>query len=128
MSARGSITLGELRGKLDMLDVACSRCDRRGRLRLDRLIAEHGAGMGLPALRGVLAGDSCLHAGAVGIHDRCGVHFPQSDRHLRDAGAALPAAGGKSPAREDHSDGQPLGGSGDSDRAAGSRAGTFPAR
>jgi hypothetical protein len=32
MSER-SITLGELVGKLDMLEVACHRCDRKGRLK-----------------------------------------------------------------------------------------------
>ena len=48
MSNSGSISLGDLRGKLTMLEIACSRCDRSGLLRLDRLIAEHGAGMGLP--------------------------------------------------------------------------------
>jgi hypothetical protein len=36
ISARGSITLGALRGRLSMAEVACRRCDRPGRLRLDR--------------------------------------------------------------------------------------------
>jgi hypothetical protein len=76
MSTLGSITLGELRGKLDMLEVACHRCDRRGRLSLERLIAEHGADTGLPELWGTLAGD-CPRAQATAIHDRCATHFPQ---------------------------------------------------
>jgi hypothetical protein len=76
ISSRGSITLGELVGKLDMLEVACGRCDRRGRLSLERLITEHGADTGLPDLWGALAGD-CPRARAVTINDRCGVHFPQ---------------------------------------------------
>src|SRR5215472_6555752 len=50
MSSRGSITLGELQGKLTMLEIACHRCDRRGRLILERLIDEHGADTGLPDL------------------------------------------------------------------------------
>src|SRR5215469_14476929 len=37
MSSRGSITVGELRGKLTMLEIACHRRDRRGRLGLERL-------------------------------------------------------------------------------------------
>jgi hypothetical protein len=49
-NTRGSITLGELYGKLTMLEIASSRCDRRGLLRLDRLITEHGAGMDSPVL------------------------------------------------------------------------------
>jgi hypothetical protein len=44
-----------------MLEVAWRRCDRRGKLRLARLIAEHGADISLPELRTILAGD-CPHA------------------------------------------------------------------
>jgi hypothetical protein len=75
MSVR-PITLGDLDGKLQMLEIACSRCDRRGLLRLDRLIEEHGAGMGLPVLGQILAG-ACPYAASVSINDRCGVYFPQ---------------------------------------------------
>jgi hypothetical protein len=56
-NTRGSITLGELVGKVTMLEIACSKRDRRGLLRLDRLIEEHGAGIGLPVLGEMLAGD-----------------------------------------------------------------------
>ena len=76
MSPRGSITLGELRGRLTMLEIACKRCERRGLLRLDRLLQEHGAGIGLPVLGQILAAD-CPYAAATSIHDPCGVHFPQ---------------------------------------------------
>jgi hypothetical protein len=76
VSARGSITLGELRGKLDILEVWCHRCDRRGRVSVAHLIAEHGAGMGLPELRDILAGD-CSCAQATAIQERCGVFYPQ---------------------------------------------------
>jgi len=55
MSSRGSITLADLQGKLDLLKIKCHRCDRRGRLSLERLIAEHGAGIGLPNPRRRLA-------------------------------------------------------------------------
>jgi hypothetical protein len=44
-------------GKLTMLEIACSQCDRRGPLRLDRLIEEHGAGIGMTVLGEILAGD-----------------------------------------------------------------------
>ena len=50
MSNRGSITLSELHGKLDLLEIKCHRCDRRGRASLARLIEEHGADTGLPDL------------------------------------------------------------------------------
>ena len=47
MNTSGSITLGELVRKLDMLDVACHRCDRRGRLSLERLIASRAPRSGV---------------------------------------------------------------------------------
>jgi hypothetical protein len=76
MSDRGSIALGELRGKLDMLEVSCRKCERHGRLSLERLIAEHGADMGAtrvaPYPRRRLPATA-----AVTINDQCGVHYPQ---------------------------------------------------
>jgi hypothetical protein len=48
VSNRGSITLGELVGKLDLLEIKCHRCDRHGRVALQHLIEEHGAETGLP--------------------------------------------------------------------------------
>jgi hypothetical protein len=75
-STRGSITLGDLVGKVTMLEIACSRCDRHGLRRLDRLIEEHGPAIGLPILGEIVAGD-CPRARTVSINDRCGVNFPQ---------------------------------------------------
>jgi hypothetical protein len=37
-------TLADLRPEVTHLDVACSRCDRRGRLSVARLVEQHGAG------------------------------------------------------------------------------------
>ena len=76
MSNCGSISLEDLRGKLTMLEIACGLCDRSGLVRLERLIAEHGAGMGLLVLGQLLAGD-CPRLGRPGIYDCCGVNFPQ---------------------------------------------------
>jgi len=50
MSATGAVTLGELAGRVERLEVRCRRCERHGRLRLARLIANHGARTGLPDL------------------------------------------------------------------------------
>jgi hypothetical protein len=49
-------TLAALPPHLTPVEVRCSRCERRGRLRLARLIAEHGADAALPILRHALAG------------------------------------------------------------------------
>ena len=76
MNSSGAVTLGEIAGKITMLEVACSRCHRRGRLRVARLLEQHGADMGLPALRGIIAAD-CPRVAAVAIHDQCGLYYPQ---------------------------------------------------
>jgi hypothetical protein len=75
-----AILLGDVEAKgLRMLEVACRRCDRRGKLRLARLVAEHGPDMDLPTRRMDLAG-YCPHAQSVSIYDKCQVHFPQLPR------------------------------------------------
>jgi hypothetical protein len=76
MSNRGSITLGELRGKLDFLDIACHRCERRGRVSLVKLIEEHRADTGLPDLWESLAGD-CKQARSTALNNRCAIYYPQ---------------------------------------------------
>ena len=55
-----------------MLEVACTRCERRGRLQVDRLIAQYGNAE-LPKLGLILAGD-CPKAAVVSISDRCDGH------------------------------------------------------
>jgi len=50
----GAITLGDLAGKVTTLEIACRRCDRRGRLSVARLIEQHGD-MRLPELCHALA-------------------------------------------------------------------------
>ena len=76
MSGRGSITLGELQGKLTMLEVRCHRCERKGPVSLARLIEEHGADTGLPDLWETLACD-CQHARTTAVHNRCAIYYPQ---------------------------------------------------
>jgi len=76
MSNSGAVTLGDIADRLLVLEVACSKCDRCGRLSVAKLIAEHGADMRLPDLREVLAGD-CPRARSASVIDRCGVHYPQ---------------------------------------------------
>jgi hypothetical protein len=59
-----------------MLEVACSRCGRRGRLRVAKLIERYGMDARLPELREILAGD-CPRVGAASAYERRGVHYPQ---------------------------------------------------
>src|SRR5262249_27481599 len=76
MSNCGSITLAELEGKLDLLEIKCRRCERHGRVSLARLIEEHGADKGLPDLWTSLAGD-CQHARSTALNNRCAIYYPQ---------------------------------------------------
>ena len=71
----GVVTLGQAAARLSLLTVACNRCERVGRLRTDRLLAEHGPGLPMPTLCGIVAAD-CPRMIAGQIHDVCGVHFP----------------------------------------------------
>ena len=73
--SNNAITLGDLNGHVAMLEVACRKCDRRGRYRIAGLIERHSAAANLPDLRNVFAGD-CPRINSVSIYDRCGVHYP----------------------------------------------------
>ena len=53
----GVITLGQVAARLPTLDVACSRCDRRGKLLSRPLVQRHGPGLPMPELRQLVAAD-----------------------------------------------------------------------
>jgi hypothetical protein len=72
----GSITLGDVAEHTTVLAVACSRCERAGRYKLDALIARHGVGFGIPSLLRLLS-DDCPKRKSVSAYDLCGVHCPE---------------------------------------------------
>ncbi len=72
---RQVVTLGDLVGRLERLEIRCRRCERRGRTRLARLIEEHGAEMALPELGHRLAAD-CPRATATDLSVRCCIYYP----------------------------------------------------
>jgi hypothetical protein len=78
-----TITLGDMADKgMTMLEVACRKCPRRGRLSIARLIAEHGRD-GPPDLRALIAHDCPkMQNPPHDIYDRCGVHFPELPRRF----------------------------------------------
>jgi|KBSMisStaDraftv2_1062788.scaffolds.fasta_scaffold330900_1 hypothetical protein len=55
--SKGDITFGEIAETLSMLNVVCDRCGRRGRYRLDKLIAKYGAGSHVQPLQEDLTKD-----------------------------------------------------------------------
>ena len=61
-----------------MLEVACRRCERRGRLRIERLIAEDGSGV--LQLCAIIAVDyPRMKSPSTSMYDRCG-HSPELPR------------------------------------------------
>jgi hypothetical protein len=70
------VTLGHLVGRIERLEVRCTRCDRAGRVKLDKLIAEHGSDLPMPELAVLLATD-CPKVSATNVAERCFVIFPQ---------------------------------------------------
>jgi hypothetical protein len=55
----------------DWIEVACDKCGRHGRLRKERLIAEHGGNVTMPDLRHLIAECARRHT----WHDPCDVHY-----------------------------------------------------
>ena len=83
-----AVTLGDITGKFTVIEVACRRCERRGRLSVARLIDQHGADMGLPELQDILAG-GCPKTTAVVAGERCSVYYPQLLRLWERTGKTL---------------------------------------
>ena len=73
---KGAIALGRVADRTNVLEVACGRCGRHGRYNTARLVERRGAGMPMPDLRDVLAGD-CPRRVSRDIHDLYAVRFPQ---------------------------------------------------
>ena len=72
---RGSTTLGGVAQHFALLAVRCARCERRGRLRIDHLLKEHGPDIPMPDLRQRLAQDCPKREAA--LYERCDVFFPE---------------------------------------------------
>jgi hypothetical protein len=71
----GSILLGDVASGTETIEIACRACPRHGVLRTDRLLADHGKAMPMPALLRLLAGD-CPRLTATNLYERCDVHSP----------------------------------------------------
>jgi len=63
--------------RTSMLSVACSRCERRGRYRLDTLIARHGADAPVRVIVPELTAD-CPHRDSAALMERCDILFPEA--------------------------------------------------
>lgn len=79
----GSLSLDDVSKLFAMLEVRCGKCTRHGRLRVDKLIDEHGRERSLPDLRTILAAD-CEHRAAARRRDQCQVFYPQLRESRRE--------------------------------------------
>ena len=77
-ASKGAVTLGDIVGRVRMLEIACRHCERHGWLSVLGLVQEHGADLTLPYLRERLAGD-CPRLRSASIYERCGAYFPQPE-------------------------------------------------
>jgi len=59
-----------------MLQVACSRCERRGRYRLDTRFARHGADAGARVIVPEITAD-CPQRDSPALMERCDMLFPE---------------------------------------------------
>ena len=82
----GSLSLDDIGKRFRLLEVRCGKCTRHGRLRIDKLIDQHGRDMSLPDLRKILAGD-CEHKTARRRNDQCQVYYPQLRELRREGGS-----------------------------------------
>jgi hypothetical protein len=74
MKKPGSVSLAEVASRTTHIELACTRCDRRGRYRLDGLIQRFGPDFGMTALPGELV--DCPNRKVVNPSKRCDVLFP----------------------------------------------------
>ena len=70
------MTLRDLAGRIDRLEIRCPRYLRHGRVMLDKLLREHGPDLPMPDLAVRLAA-GCPKAQPTSPAERCFVIFPQ---------------------------------------------------
>jgi hypothetical protein len=76
MPRDGSLTVGDLVEKnLDYLEVTCTKCPRRGRYSVARLLERHGADAKLTDWKSDITAD-CPRAKAAKYSDWCGANTP----------------------------------------------------
>ena len=77
MPRDGAVVFGDLEDKLEVLQVACRKCDRRGQYPVARLIERYGRDAKLVDWKDQITADCPRRANArVVVTDQCGAHFP----------------------------------------------------
>ncbi|SAK88227.1 hypothetical protein AWB77_04760 [Caballeronia fortuita] len=88
MGKNGAILLGELAARATHLDIECSRCDRKGRYRLAKLVARLGEDFPMTDLGTELA--DCPRRSATAHHERCDVFYPKLAQIIADDQKSTP--------------------------------------
>jgi hypothetical protein len=68
--ARSYLVFGDIEGKLDVLRVECTKCDRKGRYHVHKLIERYGRNGNMMTWREMLNAD-CPKRDAHSLHERC---------------------------------------------------------
>ncbi len=79
MPRDGAIIFSDLVGKLDALEVACDKCDRKGRYPVARLIEQRGTDGKVVDLLTELKAD-CPKQRAGNVNDMCAARCPDLPR------------------------------------------------
>jgi hypothetical protein len=77
---RTYLVFGDIEGKLDVLRVECTKCERKGRYSVAKLIAKHGRKGNMMKWKEQLNGD-CPKRDAR-MHDRCDLICPDLPKVL----------------------------------------------
>jgi hypothetical protein len=70
MPRRDYLVFGDIEDKLDVLRVECTKCARKGRYSVRRLIEKYGRKANMMKWKEQLNGD-CPRRDALGLHERC---------------------------------------------------------
>ena len=79
--ARSYHVFGDIAGKLDVLRVECTRCPRKGRYSVRKLIAQYGRLGNMSMWMSDLKGD-CPNRDATQLHERCDLICPDLPKVL----------------------------------------------
>jgi hypothetical protein len=71
---------GDIEGKVDVLRVECTKCDRKGRYRVHKLIEKHGRKAHMMKWREMLNADCSKRDGR--LNDRCDLVCPDLPKVL----------------------------------------------
>jgi len=78
--ARAYLVFGDIEGKLDVLRVECTKCARKGRYHVHKLIEKHGRNGNMTVWRDMLKADCPKRDGR--LHDRWGLICPDLSKVL----------------------------------------------